>query len=278
MGFSISAPGFNGGTITRNGALSSPALLFTGTWITGGSATTTKPLLLIEPTGATSTAWSTAGTGLGINAASGFTGRLLDLQLNGVSQLNVSSGGALTAVGLISTGNAIQAGATFPYAWNGRAKAYSPSDGVINFVSNAETGFRSLVIGPTPPATIGAASAQGQTFSVLQAMELLTIAAAPTTTTTMLVPAGAVVLSISVRVTVIIPTAATFTVSIGASGNFNTVAVPVAATTTDQGTALGAKYIPTAAGITITPNLTPGAATGVVRITATYYLATVATS
>lgn len=94
----------------------------------------------------------------------------------------------------------------------------------------------------------------------------------------MLVPAGAIVLSVSVRVTTIIPTAATFTVTIGASGSFNTVAVPVAATTTDQGTALGAKYIPTAAGVTITPNLTPGAATGVVRITVSYILITPPTS
>jgi hypothetical protein len=31
----------------------------TGTWITGGTATTTKPQVLIEPTGTTSTAWST---------------------------------------------------------------------------------------------------------------------------------------------------------------------------------------------------------------------------
>lgn len=151
-------------------------------------------------------------------------------------------------------------------------------DGTLNIGTAAFTGMRTFSLGGTSPATIGAAPAQGQVVSILQAMELLTIAAAASTTTTMLVPAGAVVLSISVRVTTVIPTAATFNVSIGASGNFNTVAVPVAATTTDQGTALGAKYIPTAAGITITPNLTPGAATGVVRITASYYLVTPATS
>jgi hypothetical protein len=43
--------------------------------------------VLIEPTGTTSTAWSTSGTGLGVNAASGFAGNLLDLQVNGTSQL-----------------------------------------------------------------------------------------------------------------------------------------------------------------------------------------------
>jgi hypothetical protein len=68
-----------------NGAASAPPGTFTGTWFTGGTATTTKPQVLIEPTGTTSTAWSTAGTGFGVNAASGFDGNLLDLQINGTS-------------------------------------------------------------------------------------------------------------------------------------------------------------------------------------------------
>jgi hypothetical protein len=79
-----------------NGALSATGIAgvpiaATGTWITtGGTATTTKPQVLIEPTGTTSTAWSTDGTGLGVNAASGFAGNLLDLQVNGTSEWNFS--------------------------------------------------------------------------------------------------------------------------------------------------------------------------------------------
>jgi hypothetical protein len=73
-----------------NGAASAPPGTFTGTWFTGGTATTTKPQVLIEPSGATSTAWSTSGTGFGVNAASGFAGRLLDLQINGTSEWNFS--------------------------------------------------------------------------------------------------------------------------------------------------------------------------------------------
>jgi hypothetical protein len=80
-----------------NGAASAPPGTFTGTWFTGGTATTTKPQVLIEPSGATSTAWSTSGTGLGVNAASGFSGRLLDLQVNGTSQASVSSAGVFSA-------------------------------------------------------------------------------------------------------------------------------------------------------------------------------------
>ena len=73
-----------------NGAASAPPGTFTGTWFTGGTSTTTKPQFLVEPTGATSTAWSTSGTGLGVNAASGFAGNLLDLQINGTSEWNFS--------------------------------------------------------------------------------------------------------------------------------------------------------------------------------------------
>jgi len=51
--------------------------------------------VLIEPTGATSTAWSTSGTGFGVNAASGFAGNLLDLQVNGSRMLGVASDGII---------------------------------------------------------------------------------------------------------------------------------------------------------------------------------------
>jgi hypothetical protein len=47
-----------------------------------------------------------SGTYLGLNAASGFTGNLLDLQTNGSSVLSVSSTGALTANGInVASGN-----------------------------------------------------------------------------------------------------------------------------------------------------------------------------
>jgi len=79
--------------IIGNGAASKPAFSGVGTWYTGGSATTTKPYWLIEPAGTTSTNWSTSGTGLGINAPSGFAGNLLDIQLNGSKFFDVQSNG-----------------------------------------------------------------------------------------------------------------------------------------------------------------------------------------
>jgi hypothetical protein len=88
-----------------NATASSPAKAFTGTWFTGGTSTTTKPQVVIEPTGTTSTAWSTSGTGLGVNAASGFAGNLLDLQVNGTSSTRVTSGGNIVTTGGIQGGN-----------------------------------------------------------------------------------------------------------------------------------------------------------------------------
>jgi hypothetical protein len=53
-----------------------------------------KPKLLIESLNTTpSTSWSTSGTGLGINAVSGFTGNLIDLQVGGISRLKSQATG-----------------------------------------------------------------------------------------------------------------------------------------------------------------------------------------
>ena len=75
---------------------SNPGLKVSGLWYSGGSSTTTKPQLLVEPDGTTSTNWSTLGTGIGINAATGFTGNLINAKLNGTSVFTVSYGGTLT--------------------------------------------------------------------------------------------------------------------------------------------------------------------------------------
>jgi hypothetical protein len=58
----------------------------------------------------------------------------------------------------------------------------------------------------------------------------------------------------------------------------NTVAVPVAATTTNVGTAGGHFYNSTAQGVVITPNLQPGDNTGRVRVTVVYMVITPPTS
>jgi hypothetical protein len=108
--------------VGTNGTASTPGTLLSGTWFTGGTSTTTKPQVLVEPTGTTSTGWSTNGTGIGINAASGFGGNLLDVQVAGVSKAKIDSTGALTvtscsgctgASGVTSSGTPTAGQATF---------------------------------------------------------------------------------------------------------------------------------------------------------------------
>jgi hypothetical protein len=101
----VSTMTFDGTSVTLAGRLinsytslaSAPAKHFTGSWFTGGTSTTTKPHFLIEPAGTTSTAWSASGTGLGVNAPSGFAGNLLDLQMNGVTTVYATAAGLLGA-------------------------------------------------------------------------------------------------------------------------------------------------------------------------------------
>lgn len=90
-------------TFSANGAASTPPLALTGTIFTGGSATTTKPALLIEPTGTTSTGWSTNGTLFGGNAPSGFVGNLFDYQVNGASKIKYDASAGRLFVAVLST-------------------------------------------------------------------------------------------------------------------------------------------------------------------------------
>ena len=88
-------------TLGLAGAASTPPVSFTGSWFTG-TAVTAKPQLLIEPSGTTSAGWSPNGTGFGVNAASGFSGNLLDLQLNGSSKFSVTSAGQVIIGGTLA--------------------------------------------------------------------------------------------------------------------------------------------------------------------------------
>lgn len=120
----------------------------------------------------------------------------------------------------------------------------------------------------------------GQTIAALQTLtELTTIAAAASTDTTIQMPAGAVILGVAVRVTTVIPTAATFTVGdSGSAARFSTAAVSTAANSTDAGTKAGAYYNASALSVRITPNVQPADNTGRVRVVIYYYTVTPPTS
>lgn len=95
-------------TSSYNGIASSPALAFTGSPYALGTATTSKPALLLEDA-ATSNAWNAVGSYLGINAKTAFVGNLIDAQSNAVSKFNVDYQGNSNIAGNVSIG-AIGAG------------------------------------------------------------------------------------------------------------------------------------------------------------------------
>jgi len=110
---------------SANGALSAPAVSFTGTPIMGGTATTTKPMVLIETAGAASSAWQITGTVFGVNAPSGFTGSLVDFQLNGGGSLfRISSTGQINC-------SSISASPTAVFQWASRGILSSPTAGQV---------------------------------------------------------------------------------------------------------------------------------------------------
>ena len=122
---------FDGSTfdVSTNGAASTPPSTITGTWFSGGTAETTKPQFLVEPDGTTSDAWDTDGTGIGVNAASGFTGNLLDLQVDGSSLFKVDGG----SFGAISTAGNLNLSGTSTIAYSNRTRLVAPAPGSLAF-------------------------------------------------------------------------------------------------------------------------------------------------
>lgn len=221
---------------------------------------------------------TSAQTDLLINPTTKASGNLFQAAVNSVNKFSVDFNGTTITGGSITSGGSLTLGSTANVvSWPSSSRLLGPADGTIRAQNAAGTGFNVLALGGTSPATIGAAPTQGQVFSILQATELLTIAAAATTNSAMSLPAGAIILAISARVTTVIPTAATFSVKVGAV-TFSTVAISTAANTTDPGTAAGASYLAASTPITVTPNLTPATGTGVVRLTAVYMICTPPTS
>lgn len=137
-----------------------------------------------------------------------------------------------------------------------------------------------LSISPTGKQMKLAMGANGQQLLIGEETELTTIAAAATTDTTIQIPLNAVVYYVSVRVTVAIPTAATFTVTGTTSGTQFDVAggVSTALNTTDLGTRNCPFKNGAAQTIRITPNINPATNAGRVRTTIYYYLPVAATS
>ena len=65
---------------------SAPAVSITGAWRAGSNADSLANLYVSPGPASAGTAWSTAGTGIGVNAAAAFAGDLLHLMINGTSE------------------------------------------------------------------------------------------------------------------------------------------------------------------------------------------------
>ena len=158
--FDASRPGPIGSEISNtaafttaefNGAsgLSASAVRSTGAVFTGGTGTTTTPHWLIQPSGTTAaTTWNTAGTAIGVNAASGFVGNFLDFHVaGGASVFSVSNVGAVSASASITSTINIRAGTSSRLEINGRGGFGASADGVFSLRNNLNSAEGSLTLG-----------------------------------------------------------------------------------------------------------------------------------
>jgi hypothetical protein len=112
--------------------------------------------------------------------------------------------------------------------------------------------------------------ASGQLCAIKSLTEVVVIAAAAFTDSTIQIPAEALVIAVSVRANVQIPTAVTYDVGVaGATTRYGTAISDVAGTTA-KGTLAGILYYAAATSIRITPNATPSSNTGRIRVTIHY--------
>lgn len=125
-------------TFTRNQIISNasasliPALSLTGNW-GNGFGVNTRPHLLLAPSGVTQNAnWSASGTGIGLNAISGYTGRFIEFQVNGSSQFLIGASGQI-----YSNAPTGYSGAVLELLINASNRFAVTSNGAIFFGSNA---------------------------------------------------------------------------------------------------------------------------------------------
>jgi hypothetical protein len=130
---------------------------------------------------------------------------------------------------------------------------------------------------PLAASQYSSTGANAQTTNVKQLTELTTIDAAATTDTTIEIPAGAILLGVTARVTVAITGTTTFDLGTAATADKFGDNVSSTATTTRVGS-VAPELVAAATKIRITPDTTPSDNAGRVRITIHYIDLTAATS
>lgn len=113
------------------GAASTPGLSVTGAPYVAGNGTTNTPQLYVNA-GASVTTFSTAGTVIGLNALSGFSGNLLDAHINGgASIFSVSSGGTISGNGSLTVQANVNAGTAGRFQWLSAGAITSPGPNAV---------------------------------------------------------------------------------------------------------------------------------------------------
>lgn len=86
------------GVITNSASATGATLQLTGT----ETASTSSAMLYVDPSATATSTFNSNGTLVGVNAASGFTGNLIDLQINGASKFSVNFTGGVTIANTVS--------------------------------------------------------------------------------------------------------------------------------------------------------------------------------
>lgn len=103
---------------------------------------------------------SSNGTVIGVNTDAGFSGNLIDTQVNGSDKFKVDNNGQITSASFIVAGNSIQTGGNFfgmspglpnggSVQWNNASRIYSPVDGTMALTNAAAADFSLLQFGGT---------------------------------------------------------------------------------------------------------------------------------
>jgi hypothetical protein len=138
-------------SVLYTGTASQPTLSVLGIPFSGGSGTTTQPQVYLSNTGASAVStWSTSGTYIGINGASGFTGNFFDFHVNGgASVASLSAAGALTVASCSGCGGGAPGWSTVTAGANAATGAFSTA-GPWTFSVNGAASTPGLTISGTP--------------------------------------------------------------------------------------------------------------------------------
>ena len=220
-------------TSACNGAASAPALSITGGLFAGGTGATTTPNILVQPPGApVVSSWSTSGTVLGVNMPSGFNGRFIDFLTNNTRVFSLSHNGTLNLNGIIgnmSSSSIISLGTLSITLQGGSNLALS---GGLLSLSQGATSHTLEVYDRSISTT------DYHRIAIKTARATLSNISGPSVTAAALIPAGAMVMGVTSKITTAFGTSNGATGyqigTLAAPGRFGSIVGTALGTTTDN--------------------------------------------